>query len=293
LLQLENYDSNVAVIYTITLISADIFKTTSFRIQGLIAALPEGTLWRAIKQTRFPGRADASGLIERQPAWLVPAAASVCPRTKLLSLDCSDLSTWERHMHTSLRGALTVSAVGAGLALFGVSQAQAFTLTFDEFGNCSSGGVTCAHTVEPDPSQNPLTSGNVLVFTLPSLTFTGNVNILDPTGAVSDRLRWIAPDGSSTECPTSACANRLIFYSFDSNGAPADVGPMTVTATTFTATEHADGTFSFPVPPPGVNVYDGTSSGAVPEPSTWAMILIGFAGLGFAFRQSRRKMSFA
>jgi hypothetical protein len=34
-------------------------------------------------------------------------------------------------------------------------------------------------------------------------------------------------------------------------------------------------------------------SSAVPEPSTWAMMLIGFAGLGFAFRQSRRKVSFA
>jgi outer membrane lipase/esterase len=32
---------------------------------------------------------------------------------------------------------------------------------------------------------------------------------------------------------------------------------------------------------------------AVPEPSTWAMLLIGFAGLGFACRQSRRKVSFA
>jgi hypothetical protein len=31
----------------------------------------------------------------------------------------------------------------------------------------------------------------------------------------------------------------------------------------------------------------------VPEPSTWAMMLLGFAGLGFAFRQSRRKVSFA
>jgi hypothetical protein len=31
----------------------------------------------------------------------------------------------------------------------------------------------------------------------------------------------------------------------------------------------------------------------VPEPSTWAMMLIGFAGLGFAFRRSRRKVSFA
>jgi hypothetical protein len=32
---------------------------------------------------------------------------------------------------------------------------------------------------------------------------------------------------------------------------------------------------------------------AIPEPGTWAMMLIGFAGLGFAFRQSRRKVSFA
>jgi PEP-CTERM motif len=31
----------------------------------------------------------------------------------------------------------------------------------------------------------------------------------------------------------------------------------------------------------------------VPEPATWAMMLLGFAGLGFAFRQSRRKVSFA
>jgi hypothetical protein len=31
----------------------------------------------------------------------------------------------------------------------------------------------------------------------------------------------------------------------------------------------------------------------VPEPSTWAMMLIGFAALGFAFHRSRRKMSFA
>jgi hypothetical protein len=32
---------------------------------------------------------------------------------------------------------------------------------------------------------------------------------------------------------------------------------------------------------------------AVPEPSTWAMMLLGFLGLGFAFRQSRRKVLFA
>jgi hypothetical protein len=34
-------------------------------------------------------------------------------------------------------------------------------------------------------------------------------------------------------------------------------------------------------------------SAGVPEPSTWAMMLLGFVGLGFAFRQSRRKVAFA
>jgi len=38
---------------------------------------------------------------------------------------------------------------------------------------------------------------------------------------------------------------------------------------------------------------DATMASAVPEPSTWAMMLLGFLGLGFAFRQSRRKVSFA
>jgi hypothetical protein len=32
---------------------------------------------------------------------------------------------------------------------------------------------------------------------------------------------------------------------------------------------------------------------AVPEPSTWAMMLLGFAGLGFAFRRSQRNAAFA
>jgi len=36
-----------------------------------------------------------------------------------------------------------------------------------------------------------------------------------------------------------------------------------------------------------------TAASSVPEPSTWAMMLIGFAGLGFAFRRSPRTVGFA
>jgi hypothetical protein len=42
---------------------------------------------------------------------------------------------------------------------------------------------------------------------------------------------------------------------------------------------------------PGVLQASFTPS--VPEPATWGMMLLGFAGLGFAFRQSSRKVSFA
>jgi hypothetical protein len=35
------------------------------------------------------------------------------------------------------------------------------------------------------------------------------------------------------------------------------------------------------------------SGSTVPEPATWVMMLLGFAGLGFAFKQSRRKVGMA
>jgi uncharacterized protein (TIGR03118 family) len=54
--------------------------------------------------------------------------------------------------------------------------------------------------------------------------------------------------------------------------------------------------FSAGIPGPSGNIEDhglfGDLTASVPEPSTWAMMLLGFVGLGFAFHQSRRKASF-
>jgi hypothetical protein len=64
------------------------------------------------------------------------------------------------------------------------------------------------------------------------MVFTGNANILDASGNISDHLRWIDANGSDNSCDGTGnaatnpapCANRMIFYSLDSNGSPADVG---------------------------------------------------------------------
>jgi hypothetical protein len=58
-----------------------------------------------------------------------------------------------------------------------------------------------------------------------------------------------------------------------------------------TATASVDPIFDVPV---GYTLYlsPGIENGSVPEPSTWAMVLMGFAGLGFAgYRASRKSVT--
>ena len=165
--------------------------------------------------------------------------------------------------------ALALAVLGIGLT-FALASAHAFTISFTESlsGGCTSDVPTCTPEILPsDPTG--LVSGPVLAFITPTKVFSGTVSVTDPNGTtISDALRFFNSASPSQSCPPSgltACADTMIFYSFDSNGLSADVGPLTTTVSfTNNVQENADGSFVFNTPN-GANHYDGTSA-AVPGP---------------------------
>jgi len=170
-----------------------------------------------------------------------------------------------------------------------------FVLTFDESGGCSYtsatiGSGTCASQFIADPSANPLTTAKVLVFTLPELTWSGNVNIFEPDGVtISDRLRWIPsltpPNNSSSACiqapGVAACALYMIFYSVD------ELSGLTAGATQSSAIEKADGTFDYKVGGAGTNEYLGFSP--VPLPAALPLFATGLGASGLLGWRRKRK----
>ena len=179
-------------------------------------------------------------------------------------------------------------AVSLGLLTVAAAPASAFTMTFDELGNCSSDVGTCSSFVGPDPS-GLVTNQNVLIFRLPSLTFSGQVDILDPSSiTISDRLRWVpSATGNFLQCLSSACADEMIFYSLDSTGAPADVGLRNFVAAVESTSENPDGSFRWDVPPPGVNHYIGVPN--VPLPAALPLFATGLGALGLLGWRRKRK----
>ena len=171
------------------------------------------------------------------------------------------------------------------LCAFPTTPAGAFTMTFDELGNCSSTVGVCSGAFMPDPTGT--VTGNVLVFTLPTLTFTGNVNVFDPNGVtLSDHLRWIDPNNSSSACNdapgVAACATRMILYSLD------DLGGQTPTFTTMASTtEDANGKFVWNVPAPGIDIYIGFSN--VPIPAALPLFASGVGVIALLVRRRKRK----
>jgi hypothetical protein len=183
--------------------------------------------------------------------------------------------------------ATCVAAVSLALLTFTAAPAMAFTMTFDEYGNCSSTVGTCSSTVALDPSGK-VTTGDVLIYNLPTLTYTGTLGIKDANGTLSDAIRWVDSSSPTTTCgPTGpGCANEMIFYSLDNGSAPADVGSLSFSNLTNFITENADGTFSYTTSN-GVNTYDGISE--TPLPAALPLFATGLGALGLLGWRRKRK----
>ena len=178
-------------------------------------------------------------------------------------------------------------------------------------------------------SSNPFTSGGVSVSFSggaagPSGVYAGSTSIASsPFGASnSTRPYLVAESTNGTVTLNYATAQtqlNLLWGTVDTdagrNNVSIAVDGVTITGAQILAAAQAQGFGTFSngtadvylsitgLGPFNTAVFSDTSTAAfefapgvasaVPEPATWGMMLLGFAGLGFAFRQSRRKVSFA
>jgi hypothetical protein len=188
---------------------------------------------------------------------------------------------------------LTSAAVAAAMALV-VSGAKAspgngdpFQLWFNEAGvgsyavfNASTGGYG------PTVNDPGFLSGGFLTYALPEQVGLGDVGIGGDSG-VSDGLRF----------QTDGNGNYFMQYYSDAGGTGglADTGFPTDFNFAFVGTneggqENGFQAFTYVAgngDPASTNFYHGVSD--VPEASTWAMMVLGFAGLGLAGYRARSR----
>jgi hypothetical protein len=197
-----------------------------------------------------------------------------------------------------------VSLPGSPEPTIGIAKASLdpFKMVFDENGNAFvqifSGG-----SYGPPTVIKPIVGDPFLTWNLPQPVVPGDVSFAEPPTAsctsssasnCSDGLRFTLAGGKST----------MSFFSDIESGEPralADTGfPDNFDFTSFAFKEVGSekGLNGFiynagPGDPALTNVYTGISDN-VPEASTWAMMIIGFAGLGYAaFRRARVSVSAA
>ena len=132
----------------------------------------------------------------------------------------------------------------------------------------------------------------------PGTTCTGWV---DDFGITYDGLTTVYVNGLHYLSDTDAlAANQAIIASDSATFSPDQQTGVTNSGGTimFTLVAPTDVTFSiFDTPyydnSGGISLSLSAVRGAVPEPSTWALMLMGFAGLGLAVRRNRRSLACA
>ncbi len=209
-----------------------------------------------------------------------------------------------------------IAATLAGVLLAGTTLAMA-------------GGAQAANLINNGSFENPVCTdgaGYCNVASLPSWTVTtNNVDIVQSGvswGTATDGKQMLdlvgfgSTGGISQDFSTVANKKYLLKFDYASNGAAttqASVNvtngsglPTLVTSTqastvgwttfsqTFVAGTTGTNTLSFLETIGGNNggvFLDNISISAVPEPATWALMLVGFGGLGAALRSNRRRVA--
>ena len=220
---------------------------------------------------------------------------------------------------SSLRGALTALAVSAGIVL-GAASAQAATIIWNLD---SPPGIP-----SPNPNTQTFTAGGITISANGFMNgnFSGPPNLAlfvktsggDETGLGSNvdstgdhelnGTQWIQIDFTAARAAgvtdfdfvmgSTTATQPEAWRVFGSNSATS-LGSQILTGNDELVTHDLTGAngafayYNFQATQGNVLLASVSGVSAVPEPATWAMMLLGFVGLGLAFRQSRRKMSLA
>lgn len=200
-----------------------------------------------------------------------------------------------------MRRALMMALVGAAIATVPAVPAQAATTLVGTFsGNQCTGGpiTTCYATgttagagllTQVGPNGSPVLGGSPGILSLDNTgTITGFTDSLSTdssghtilnytyTGSELATYFGIFQGGSAVGCTGQGCFNNtyLLFYN-----------PAGFTSGTFDLSALFNN--------PGISHIDLFDHGAgpVPEPATWALMLLGFGAIGFVMRRGRRNLA--
>jgi len=203
-----------------------------------------------------------------------------------ISLEVFDGATLIGSVSNVLGGFATVSGSDANFSSFSVTSNGVPVIPSPDFGTLTidAQAVSGSHTLTVLATQQGLTG-----FPSGVLASSWAANYLvNPQNVSSVAVANFIDPGNGAFATTTPIGSHTFTGGVNGSFGPVNtaVGPG---LTTFSETERFVISFT------GAADVQANSqiATAVPELRTWAMMLLGFLGLGFAFRQSRRKVSMA
>jgi hypothetical protein len=201
-----------------------------------------------------------------------------------ISLQVLDGATVIGSVSGILGGFATVSGSDANFSSFSVTANGVPVIPSPDFGTLTidAQSVSGGHTLTVLATQQGLTGfpSGTLASSFAANYLVGGANVTSVLtanfiDAGNGAFAMTTPIGSHT-------------FTGGVNGSFGPINTVVAGLTTFSETEQFVITYAGPA-----DVQANSQISTVPEPATWGMLLLGFAGLAFAFRRSRRKVSFA